>query len=301
MGVKNIIKRLFAKEKKIVICGLDNAGKSTLVSFLQSGTFVKHTPTMGKELTKLEVQGIPMNLMDMGGQKDFRDLWLGELSNASCVIFMIDAYARERFSEAKDELWKLQSVFKKKPLIILTNKNDLKPVASMGDIIKALDLHKIKSFEILPISCKTGYGIVPAFTKIYFKLTGKQLGNAVSPKALTVFDRGGLPLTSSSNQDILHGGLFAAITQYAKESFNSELNQIRLDGNIIIFKRTNNLMGSIVLRDEDADNIKEAETGLDELLQHLENMCPELEKAQMNAKKIEYLVQQYSSNLMDQS
>jgi len=299
MGVKNIIQKLFAKEKKIVICGLDNAGKSTLVSFLQSGTFVKHTPTMGKELTKLEVQGIPINLMDMGGQKDFRDLWLGELSNASCVIFMIDAYARERFNEAKDELWKLKSVFKKKPLIILTNKNDMDPVASMGDIIKALDLHKIDTFEILPISCKTGYGIVPAFTKIYYKLTGKQLGNAVTPRALTVFDRGGIPLTSSSNQDILHGGLFAAITQYAKESYNSELNQIRLDGNIIIFKRTDNLMGSIVLRVEDVDNIQEAEIGLGELLQHLEHMCPELAKEQLDAKKIEYLVQQYSSNLMN--
>ena len=298
MGVKNIIQKLFAKEKKIVICGLDNAGKSTLVSFLQSGTFVKHTPTMGKELSKLEVQGIPINLMDMGGQKDFRDLWLGELSNASCVIFMIDAKARGRFNEAKEELWKLSSVFKKKPLIILTNKNDLAPVASMGDIIKALDLHKIDTFEILPISCKTGYGIVSAFMKIYYKLTGKQLGNVVSPLALTVFDRGGIPLTSSSNQDILHGGLFAAITQYAQESFNSELNQIRLEGNIIIFKRTNHLMGSIVLRDEDKDNIKEAETGLGELLSHLEQMCPELEREQLDAKKIEYLVQQYSSNLM---
>ena len=299
MGVKNIIRKLFAKEKKIVICGLDNAGKSTLVSFLQSGTFVKHTPTMGKELTKLEVQGIPINLMDMGGQKDFRDMWLGELSNASCVIFMIDAYARERFNEAKDELWKLSSVFKKKPLIVLTNKNDLVPAASMGDIIKALDLHKIDTFEIIPISCKTGFGIVPAFMKIYYKLTGKQLGSAVTPKALTVFDRGGVPLTSSSNEDILHGGLFAAITQYAKESFNSELNQIRLEGNIIIFKRTSHLMGSIVLREEDADNVKEAETGLNELLIHLEHMCPELEMEQLDAEKIEYLVQQYSSNLMN--
>jgi len=298
MGVKNILQKLFAKEKKIVICGLDNAGKSTLVSFLQKGTFVKHTPTMGKELTKLEVQGVPINLMDMGGQKDFRDMWLGELSNASCVIFMIDAYARERFNEAKNELWKLSSVFKKKPLIVLTNKNDMNPVASMGDIIKALDLHKIDTFEIIPISCKTGFGIVPAFTKIYYKLTGKRLGNAATPKALTVFDRGGVPLTSSSNQDILHGGLFAAITQYAKESFNSELNQIRLEGNIIIFKRTDHLMGSIVLREEDSDNIKEAEIGLSELLSHLEHMCPELEQEQLDAEKIEYLVQQYSSNLM---
>jgi GTPase SAR1 family protein len=253
---------------------------------------------MGKELTKLEVQGVPINLMDMGGQKDFRDMWLGELSNASCVIFMIDAYARERFNEAKNELWKLSSVFKKKPLIVLTNKNDMNPVASMGDIIKALDLHKIDTFEIIPISCKTGFGIVPAFTKIYYKLTGKRLGNAATPKALTVFDRGGVPLTSSSNQDILHGGLFAAITQYAKESFNSELNQIRLEGNIIIFKRTDHLMGSIVLREEDSDNIKEAEIGLSELLSHLEHMCPELEQEQLDAEKIEYLVQQYSSNLM---
>jgi flagellar biosynthesis/type III secretory pathway chaperone len=57
-------------------------------------------------------------------------------------------------------------------------------------------------------------------------------------------------------------------------------------------------MGSIVLRDEDSDNIEEAETGLNELLSHLEQMCPELEKEQLDAEKIEFLVQQYSSNLM---
>ena len=58
-------------------------------------------------------------------------------------------------------------------------------------------------------------------------------------------------------------------------------------------------MGSIVLREEDSDMIKEAEVGLGELLSHLEHMCPELEKEQTDAKKIEYLVEQYSSNLMN--
>ena len=98
MGVKNILKRIFTKEKKVVITGLDSSGKTTLVSFLQNGTFIEHTPTMGKELTTLEVQGIRINIMDMGGQKDFRELWLHEMSDAECVIFMIDAYARERFN-----------------------------------------------------------------------------------------------------------------------------------------------------------------------------------------------------------
>lgn len=298
MGIRNILKRIFTKEKKIVICGLDSSGKTSLVSFLQTGTYIEHTPTMGKELTKLEVQGIRINLMDMGGQRDFRDLWLGELSTAECVIFMIDAYARERFNEAKDELWKLSSIFKTKPLVVLANKMDKDPVASIPVILKSLELYKIDSFEILPISCKTGYGIVPAFTKIYYKLTGKQLVNKVVPKALTIFDKGGIPLTSTSNEDILQGGLFAAITTFVKESFQSELNQIKFEDNVIIFKRTKHLMGSIILNQKDAINSDDAEMGLEELLIHLENMCPELEEDILEREKIEYLVNEYSTNIM---
>ena len=298
MGIRNILKRIFTKEKKIVICGLDSSGKTSLVSFLQTGTYIEHTPTMGKELTKLEVQGVRINLMDMGGQRDFRDLWLGELSTAECVIFMIDAYARERFSEAKDELWKLSSIFKTKPLVVLANKMDKDPVASIPVILKSLELYKIDSFEILPISCKTGYGIVPAFTKIYYKLTGKQLVKKVVPKALTIFDKGGIPLTSTSNEDILQGGLFAAITTFVKESFQSELNQIKFEDNVIIFKRTKHLMGSIILNQKDAINSDDAEMGLEELLIHLENMCPELEEDILEREKIEYLVNEYSTNIM---
>ena len=100
MGLRNILNRVFLKDKKVVICGLDNAGKTTMVSFLQKGTFIEHTPTMGKEQSMIEVQGIRINLMDMGGQKDFRSLWLGEMKDAQCVIFMLDASAPERFCEA---------------------------------------------------------------------------------------------------------------------------------------------------------------------------------------------------------
>jgi small GTP-binding protein len=298
MGVKDILKRVFTKEKKIVILGLDSSGKTTLVSFLQNGTFIEHTPTMGKELSTVDVSGVRINLMDMGGQKDFRDLWLGEVAHAECVIFMIDANARERFNEARDELWKLAPVLKRTPLIVLANKYDLQPVAQPSEIIAALNLTKLPSFEILPISCKTGYGIVKAFMKIYYKLTGKPLAKRISPKAITIFDQGGIPLTSSSNQDILQGGLFAAINSFVKESFNSELNQLKMSGNVIILKRSKHLMGSIVISDQDNIDPKEAEEGLNELLCHLENMCPELGRDQLDTGKIEYLVEQYASNIL---
>lgn len=303
MGIFDIIKKVFTKDKKIVICGLDFAGKSTLVSFLENGTFIEHTPTMGKERTTIEVQGLKVNIVDMGGQKDFRSLWLGEMEDAECVIFMIDASATHRFKEAKEELIKLSPLLEKKPLIILANKYDLKNVAQISEIIGALELSKFKSFEIIPISSKTGYGIVHAFTKIYFKLTGKKLEHKVAPKALTIFDQGGIPITTqegtTTDLEILRGGLYAAISSFVKESFDRELNQLKLDGYVIILKRSPHLMGSIIIEENNSIDITEAENRLGELLNHLENMCPELKDEKLDNEKIDYLTQQFATNLFN--
>ncbi|MBD3256046.1 MAG: GTP-binding protein [Candidatus Lokiarchaeota archaeon] len=299
MGIKNILKKILSKDRKIVITGLDNAGKTTMVSFLQTGTFIEHTPTMGKEETTLEVQGIRINIVDMGGQKDFRSLWTGELKDAAFVIFMVDATDKERFDEAKKELWKLSSLLKDKPLLVLANKYDLQDTASIKEIMDSLELEKLSSFQIVPISCKTGFGIVKSFKKVYYKLTGKELIASIKPKAVTIFDKGGIPLSSTTSDDVLKGGLFSAITNFIKESFNSELNQLKMEGNTIIFKRSENLLGSIIIDDADELKVKEAEDGLAELLNHLENICVELNKGEINEDKIKYLVEQYSSNLMD--
>ena len=84
------------------------------ISFLQTGTFVEHTPTMGKSRSDLEVQGAKMSLFDMGGQKDFRKFWLGEMNETQLCIFVLDTNKPERFSEAKKELPALNAVIKKK-------------------------------------------------------------------------------------------------------------------------------------------------------------------------------------------
>jgi small GTP-binding protein len=270
-----------------------------MVSFLQTGTFIEHTPTMGKDETPIEVQGVRINIVDMGGQKDFRSLWTGELKDAAFVIYMVDAADKKRFEEAKTELWKLSSLLEDKPLLVLANKYDLRDVASISEIMNVLELEKLSSFQIIPISCKTGFGIVKSFKKIYYKLTGEELTTSIKPKALTIFDKGGVPLSSTSSDDILKGGLFAAITNFIKESFDSELNQLKMDNLTIVFKRSSNLMGAIVIDDSEDTKIQEAEEGLTELLNHLENMCTELSKGQIDEEKIKYLVEQYSTNLMD--
>jgi len=88
------------------------------------------------------------------------------------------------------------------------------------------------------------------------------------------------------------------INSFVKESFNSELNQLKMSGNVIILKRSKHLMGSIVISDQDNIDPKVAEEGLNELLCHLENMCPELGRDQLDTGKIEFLVEQYASNIL---
>ena len=45
----------------------------------------------------------------------------------------------------------------------------------------------------------------------------------------------------------MRGGLFSAINSFVQESFNTELNQLKLDGLLIVFRRTKHLMGSIIM------------------------------------------------------
>ena len=73
---------------------------------------------------------------------------------------------------------------------------------------------------------------------------------------------------------------------------------MKLEGYVIIFKRSKNLMGSIILNDSESVNIQSAEDGLNELLAHLEHMCPEIEQSEYNNEKLSYLLEQYASNIL---
>lgn len=89
----NVIKKT---KRKVVFIGLDNSGKSTIISFLQEGKFKEQAPTMGKRNYSINIKGTTISIIDMGGQEDFRQLWTGELKNAKCVIFVIDIASKER-------------------------------------------------------------------------------------------------------------------------------------------------------------------------------------------------------------
>lgn len=168
----SIFKRLFGLSKpnvplKIVLLGLDFAGKSSFVKYLQVGEISKTTRTMGFNVESVKKEGLEIDLLDIGGQGTFRTtLWPKFLERgADCILYIVDATDRDRLLVNEEEFGRLLNfpTIKGVPIVILANKQDLPDALSCGEValgLKILELsNELRSFQVFPTSMKTGEGI----------------------------------------------------------------------------------------------------------------------------------------------
>ena len=138
MGImfSKVFETLFgSKEVRILILGLDNAGKTT---FLESAktTFTKGyrgvnpskiTATVGLNIGNIEADGVVLNFWDLGGQEELQALWDKYYSECHGVIYCVDSNDRDRIQESKksfDAMISNENLFDI-PLLVLANKQDL--------------------------------------------------------------------------------------------------------------------------------------------------------------------------------
>lgn len=93
---------------RVVILGLDGAGKTSILSAMRGITLSgPPIPTIGFNVENLEYKNLVFTLWDVGGQQKFRPLWKHYYHNTQAVIFVVDASDRCRFKEAQNELSKI--------------------------------------------------------------------------------------------------------------------------------------------------------------------------------------------------
>ena len=70
---------------KLLLIGLDNAGKSTILARIidpdNSGRGI--TPTIGYKKDQFSRNGIDFEVLDMSGESKYRDLWQSNATNLS--------------------------------------------------------------------------------------------------------------------------------------------------------------------------------------------------------------------------
>lgn len=134
------------REMRILMVGLDAAGKTTILYKLKLGEVVNTIPTIGFNVETVEYKNISFNVWDVGGQDKIRLLWRHYYTNTQGLIYVVDSNDRERIDENREELHKMlaEEELKDAVLLVFANKQDLPGALTCPEITDKLGLHTIR-------------------------------------------------------------------------------------------------------------------------------------------------------------
>ncbi|NXM31258.1 ARL3 protein, partial [Oxyruncus cristatus] len=165
-GLLSVIQKLKGsqeQELRIVLLGLDNAGKTTLLKRLASEEVSTITPTQGFNIKSVHSHGLKLNVWDIGGQRSIRPYWKKYLGSTDLLIYVIDSADQKRFEETGQELAELteEESLTGVPLLVFANKQDLVTAAPADEIAEGLNLHtyRDREWQIQACSALSGEGV----------------------------------------------------------------------------------------------------------------------------------------------
>eukprot|EP00938_MAST-03A_sp_MAST-3A-sp1_P001240 g1240.t1 len=183
MLISRVFSSLFSsKQVRILILGLDNAGKTTILNKLKApgAEPVSTVPTIGFNVETLQYKNLKFQVWDLGGQTSIRPYWRCYYPNTDAIIFVVDSTDRERLHIAKQELWTMleESDLKESIVMIFANKQDAVGALAEAEISKALALTKIKNrtWSIKTTCALKGTGLFEGFDWLSGAIESAQQG-----------------------------------------------------------------------------------------------------------------------------
>ncbi|KXJ09747.1 ADP-ribosylation factor-like protein 3 [Exaiptasia diaphana] len=168
MGLLSLLRKLKPgdknKELKILLLGLDNSGKTTLLKNLATEDVQHVTPTQGFNIKSVQgTDGIKLNVWDIGGQRRIRPYWRNYFDDIDVLIYVVDSSDHKRMEETGLELAELLEEEKLHgvPVLIFANKQDLLNSKKADAISSDLNLNDIRDrqWQIQGCSALNGEGV----------------------------------------------------------------------------------------------------------------------------------------------
>ena len=164
MGLLTILKKLKEKEKEVrlLVLGLDNAGKTTILKKFKGEDIETISPTLGFDIQTFDFRGYKLNVWDVGGQKTIRSYWRNYFEQTDGIVWVVDSADKRRLQQCKQELSKImgQEKLAGASLLVFANKQDLMTSADPDEVHDAMKSAIGKrDFKIQGCSAEDGSGL----------------------------------------------------------------------------------------------------------------------------------------------
>lgn len=164
-GFEEVFKIDDSCERKLLLLGLDGAGKTSLMNQVcianKEGEPYKvpPQPTPGFIVYRLQNGNYTYNVWEIGGAKKSRKYWSTFLQDTDLLIFMVDASDTSKLSLAVSSLKELtgDSRMDAVPILVIANKQDVPDALRPDQVKEALDLQSISphKHKVEVIGCQT--------------------------------------------------------------------------------------------------------------------------------------------------
>ena len=153
------------REVRLLMLGLDNAGKTTVVKKFNGEDIDEISPTLGFNIKTLEYRGYKLNIWDIGGQTSLRSYWRNYFEQTDGLIWVVDSADRARLQDCRAELQVLlqQERLAGASLLVFANKQDIEGALTAEQIREELGLDALtatkRHWRIEACSAFTGAGL----------------------------------------------------------------------------------------------------------------------------------------------
>ncbi|XP_067651643.1 ADP-ribosylation factor 6-like [Haliotis asinina] len=148
--IKRIPHEFSSAKARILMLGLDGAGKTTILYKLTLDKDVPTIPTIGFNVETVSPEGcngVTFTVWDVGGQEKIRQLWKHYYPNTQGLIYVVDSADRLRMKEARAEFHGIftSPEMEGVPVVVIANKQDLPGALKPSEVAEELAMSDLKN------------------------------------------------------------------------------------------------------------------------------------------------------------